>query len=40
MRELGVTLRPLRDTLRDEIAWFRAERPELLASGAGRAAAA
>lgn len=40
MRELGVTLRPLRDTLRDEIAWFRAERPELLTRGAGRAAAA
>jgi dihydroflavonol-4-reductase len=40
IRELGVTLRPLRDTLRDEIAWFRAERPELLARGAGRTAAA
>jgi dihydroflavonol-4-reductase len=30
VRELGVTFRPLRDTLRDEVAWLRAERPELL----------
>jgi dihydroflavonol-4-reductase len=34
IRELGATFRPFRDTLRDEIAWFRAERPELL-RGAG-----
>ena len=27
VRELGTTFRPLRDTLRDEIAWFRQERP-------------
>jgi dihydroflavonol-4-reductase len=40
IRELGASFRPLRDTLRDEIAWFRAERPELLAGGAGRAAPA
>lgn len=27
-RELGATFRPLEETLRDEIAWFRAHRPE------------
>jgi dihydroflavonol-4-reductase len=32
--ELGTSFRPLHDTLQDEIAWFRRERPELLA-GAG-----
>lgn len=35
VRELGVTFRPLRDTLRDTITWLRAERPELLAAGRG-----
>jgi dihydroflavonol-4-reductase len=35
--ELGVTFRPLRDTLRDTIAWFRAERPDLLLPAARRA---
>lgn len=40
VRELGVTFRPLRDTLHDEIAWFRAERPELQGGTAGRAAEA
>jgi dihydroflavonol-4-reductase len=33
--ELGATFRPLRDTLRDEIAWFREQQPELFA-GVGR----
>ncbi|HMO57824.1 MAG TPA: NAD-dependent epimerase/dehydratase family protein [Roseiflexaceae bacterium] len=28
--ELGVSFRPLRDTLHDTIAWFRATRPDLL----------
>lgn len=27
-RELGATFRPLADTLRDEVAWFRANQPE------------
>jgi dihydroflavonol-4-reductase len=30
IRELGATFRPLRDTLRDEVAWFRANMPERL----------
>lgn len=30
VQELGVNLRPLVETLRDEVAWFRAQRPELL----------
>lgn len=29
VRELGVSFRPLRETLRDEVAWFRANHPEL-----------
>lgn len=30
VRELGVSFRPLRDTLRDEVAWYRANQPERL----------
>jgi dihydroflavonol-4-reductase len=30
VRELGATFRPLRDTLRDTVAWYRAEQPELV----------
>lgn len=30
VRELGATFRPLRETLRDEVAWFRANTPERL----------
>lgn len=32
MRELGVALRPFEETLRDEVAWFRANQPERLAA--------
>jgi len=36
VRELGTTFRPLRDTLRDEIAWFRQAQPEAVAHSAAR----
>jgi dihydroflavonol-4-reductase len=40
VRELGVTFRPFKETLRDEVAWFRANTPERLsAPGAARQAA-
>ncbi|HMQ32292.1 MAG TPA: NAD-dependent epimerase/dehydratase family protein [Chloroflexaceae bacterium] len=38
-RELGATFRPLRETLRDELAWFARHRPELVGPAAGRLAA-
>jgi dihydroflavonol-4-reductase len=40
VRELGVTFRPLEETLRDEVAWFRAHTPErVTAPGAPQRAA-
>ncbi|MEN9933485.1 MAG: hypothetical protein RLZZ387_64 [Chloroflexota bacterium] len=38
VRELGVTFRPLRETLRDQVAWFRAHTPERLTASGRRAA--
>ena len=35
-RELGITLRQLEDTLRDEVAWYRANQPEKLTNTAAR----
>ena len=35
-RELGATFRPLSETLRDEVAWFREHRPESLQGDRGR----
>lgn len=39
-RVLGVTFRPLEETLRDEVAWFRQHRPEQLGGAAGQPQAA
>lgn len=39
VRELGATFRPLEDTLRDEVAWFRAHMPEQVATSARTRAA-
>lgn len=39
VRELGATFRPLKETLRAELAWFARHRPELVGPAVGRLAA-